>query len=358
MRARSTLLLLLVLVVSCKSSSRAPEPASIGALSAAQAQTLADSLTPVLASCDEQALDAHFNWEWLFRVAARQSGNGAKQERALYKMLRERQGLAREFLCVDGEIAYVGLRNRSDGQALVYRVKTDEGLDFVEFDIGKEASGEPRCLDRQAYRSGWRLRDLLATGPRLEGDIATLVRMRSALASAPKDAIDESKKYSDVSPIQSLAVLAAAHIGADAYRAALSDFHERFPDDLSVYLQAYDVLAGLGHYKLADEAVVALQEGIGDEDGLLTTRVALLIEAKDFDLATELAEKALRAHPEQQEAHYRLLEVHVEHRNFAGAVAVMRLLGERFNVRFTEDSMDTSHSAYVELLASDEWSAY
>ncbi|MCP4448169.1 MAG: hypothetical protein GY811_22950 [Myxococcales bacterium] len=59
-----------------------------------------------------------------------------------------------------------------------------------------------------------------------------------------------------------------------------------------------------------------------------------------------------------QEARYRLLEVHALSRNFPGALAVMRLLGERLNVRFTEEGIDTSHPAYVELLASDAWAAY
>jgi hypothetical protein len=353
------LLFVVMLLVSCKSTSRSPAPAAVTAPSEAETQALADSLTAALVSCDQPALATLVNWEWLFRTAARGSGTGAEQERTLYELLRARTGLAKELVCEgNSQIAYVGLRKHSDGQGLLFRLETEAGPNYIEFSIGKEQGGQARCLDRHDYRSGWGLSELLATGPRLEADVAALARIRSSLATDPNDALNDAKNYPERRSIHALAVSAAGHISEKDYRQTLSEHLTLFPDDLSVYLQAFEVLAALGQHELADEALVALQVGVGDEDGLLSTRVALLLEAENFTLATNLAEKALAAHPEQQEAHYRLLEVHALNRNFAGAVAVMRLLGERFNIRFSEEGMDTSHPAYVELLASDEWVAY
>jgi len=358
MRARCLMPLLLIVLVTCKSPSRAPEPQTVVAASKAEALALVNSLTPALASCDEATLATLFHWDWLFRTSARASGVDAKEEKALYDLLRERAGLAAEFVCeADTQIAFVGVRESRAGLSLVYRLKTETGPSYIEYLVGTLA-GEVKCLDRIDYRSGWHLSQLLATGPRLKADVEALARLRSALVSSPQDVVEESKNYSGSLPIQTLAVVASAHLGEKPYREALAHHQSQFPSDLSVYLQVYETLGVQGAHALADEALLALQTGLGDEDGLLTTRVALLLEAKDFSRATELSEKALAAHPEQQEAHYRLLEVHVENRNFAGAVAVMRLLGERFNIRFSEDGMDTTHPAYVELLASDEWSAY
>jgi hypothetical protein len=358
MRARFLMPWLLLVLASCKSPSRAPEPQTVVAASRAEALALVNSLTPALASCDEASLGALFHWDWLFRTAARASGVDAKEERALYKVLGERTGLAAEFVCEPAtQMAFVGLRETGAGLSLIYRLKTETGPSYIEYRVGKLA-GETRCLDRIDYRTGWHLSELLASGPRLKADVEALARLRSALLSSPQDVAKEAKKYSYSLPIQTLAVVASAYLGEKPYREALANHKSQFPEDLSVYLQVYETLGVQGAHALADEALLALQTGLGDEDGLLTARVSLLLDAKDFARATELAEQALAAHPEQQEAHYRLLEVHVENRNFAGAVAVMRLLGERFNVRFSEDGMDTTHPAYVELLASDEWSAY
>tara|TARA_R110002096_G_scaffold44526_13_gene120724 strand:- start:371613 stop:372692 length:1080 start_codon:yes stop_codon:yes gene_type:complete len=354
------LLLLVMLFASCKSSSgRGPAPAPVVPISEPEAQALASELTGALTSCDEAALARLVNWEWMFRTAARASGAKAKQEKALYEVLRGREGLGKEFLCEgSSQIAFVGLRTGAQGQGLVYRMDSETGPNYIEFSVGKEQGGPARCLDRHDYRSGLRLSELLATGPRLHADVEALAKIRASLATAPREAFEEAKNYTERPSIYALAVVAAAHIGEREYRAALGEYEKRFPGDLSVYVQALETLSALGEYQLADEALLALQAGTNDADGLLSARVALLLSAKNFSLATELAEKALAAHPEQQEAHYRLLEVHVLNRNFAGAVAVMRLLGERFNVRFSEEGMDTSHPAYVELLASDEWSAY
>ena len=102
-----------------------------------------------------------------------------------------------------------------------------------------------------------------------------------------------------------------------------------------------------------------LDKSIGGDSYLNEVRVGLLLEeGKDFDTATKLAEQFLQERPDSEDAHYLLLGVHIANKNFAGAVAVMRLMGERFELVFEEEGLDPSFSNYVALKDSPEWEAY
>ncbi len=329
----------------------------------AEALALAVPLAQALVSCDEPALAELFDKDWLFRLAARSSGVGAKQERLLYEALKTRQGFAREFLCLAPKtvLAFIGFREAQGEQSLVFRATNQDvadHIDFLEFRIGKGGDGKVRGLGRLRYRDGWHLWEKLAASPQLQELLVALDAMGMKLQSDPSAVRTMATKYSDQRSALALDLRAASYLTKADYKTALANYQKRYPRDLSIYMQVYEDLAASGKYELADEAIVAVQLGLGDESILLTERVSLMLESEQFARATKLAEDALVAAPGQREAHYRLLEVHVESRNFAGAVAIMHLMGERFNVRFTEAGMDTSHPAYVELIASPEWASY
>jgi tetratricopeptide (TPR) repeat protein len=174
----------------------------------------------------------------------------------------------------------------------------------------------------------------------------------AALAALPKKA-QESK------PLQLLKIQAASAVDDASYEAAIAGYEKLFPGDPSLNLVSIDGFIVRKNFSEALKVVDRLDESLGGDPYLDELRVSLLLQnGKDLDRATEIAEKSLAAQPESEDAHYLLLGAHVANRNFAGAVAIMRLMGERFDLVFEEEGLDPGDANYMALKASPEWAAY
>ncbi len=284
--AQAAILVALVMSIlpSCKAE-RFAGPANTAPLSKAEADTLAASLVEAVGKCDEPGLDALFDREWLLRTAAQKSGTSVGDRKKRYGMLSAEESVRRDLVCIPGaELVYLGTRQSALGQVLVIRTTQAEqpgsSANYYEFLVGKSEGGKARCLDRFDYQGGWRASTLLGAGPSAMAEAQAIALgpaplVASGAPGAAKRVDEESKKYPESLRLGVLPVDVAVSAGDENYRQAFAVHLERYPTDLSVYLQVSASLTNRGAYALADEALVALQDGLGDEGGLLSTRVSL-----------------------------------------------------------------------------------
>lgn len=346
-------------------------PEELAALSLEEANAFAVTLSAALNTCDKAELDRFIDVHSMMLSAARQSNARGRQQRELLAGMRENSGDIRSQFCASGQASdgmhFLRVRERGGKQALLFRSVTDDSLNYIEFYAGKSKDGSTKVDDIYIYMNGQSFVETLTQMiDVLLGDdsiVAAFEKISSQLSSDPAAALRAiealPKSARDSKPLQLLKIQAASTIDDATYGAAIAEYEGLFPNDPSLNLVSIDGYIVRKNYEKALEVIDNLETSLGGDEYLDELRIGLLLEeGKDLGRATTLAEKAVTAQPESEDAHYLLLGVHVANRNFAGAVAIMRLMGERFELVFETDGLDPSDPDYTALKASPEWEAY
>ncbi len=346
-------------------------PEELAPLSEEEAGLFATRLTQSLNSCDKAELHKLIDIQSMMRRAARLSSAKGQQERQVLEGMRRSSSDLRSQFCGSpsggSALHFLRVHKRGGKQALLYRTIMEESFNYLEFYAGKSADGQIKIDDVYIYMSGQTLAENLAQmiDIMLNDDsvVDAMENISDKIASNPAGALSAlqalPEKAQKAKPMQLLKIQAAAALDDETYAAAIKSYEALFPGDPSLNLVSIDGLILRKSYQKALRAVDNLDNSLGGDPYLDQVRVGLLLdEGKDLDRATELAEKALQADPESEDAHYLLLGVHMANRNFGGAVAIMRLMGERFELVFEEEGLDPSDPNYIALKASPEWEAY
>jgi hypothetical protein len=373
MTKRAVLFLLLSLSIAsiaCKGKGAAA-PEELAALSLSEANAFATTLGAALNTCDKAQMHRLIDVHSMMRRAARQSKAKGREQQELLVGMRQNGGDIRAQFCGSGQgsegMHFLRIHERAGRQALLFRSVTEESLNYIEFYPGKSKDGSTKVDDIYIYMNGQTLVETLTQMiDVLLGDesmVAAFEKISADLESDPAAAFRAiealPKKARDSKPLQMLKIQAASSIDDEAYGATIAGYEALFPGDPSLNLVSIDGYIARKNYPKALDVIDKLDASLGGDDYLDELRIGLLLEeGKDLGRAVELAEKAVTANPESQDAHYLLLGVHVANRNFAGATAIMRLMGERFELVFETDGLDPSDPDYNALKASPEWEAY
>ncbi len=373
MTKRAVVFLILGLAIAsigCKSKG-VTAPEELAALSDEEAAAFASTLSSALNTCDKAALHKLIDLNSMMQRAVRQSKARDQQQRELLIRMHENTGDFRTQFCRSGTYSdgmhFLRVRIRAGKQALLFRSVTEESFNYIEFYAGKSKDGSTKVDDIYIYLNGQTMDETLAQRiDVLLGDdtvVAAFVKVSAELKSDPAAAFRSIEampsEAHDSKPVQLLKIQASASIDDATYVATIAEYERLFPGDPSLNLVSIDGYIVRKNFAEALRVVERLDESLGGDEYLDELRIQLLLdEGKDLGRATELAEKAVTAQPESEDAHYILLGVHVANRNFAGAVAIMRLMGERFELVFESEGLDPGDPDYSALKASPEWEAY
>mgnify|MGYP001556077466 CR=1 FL=1 len=359
----------LLAIAACKSKGKGMEaPETLVPISESEADAFAKKLETALGQCDQGALATMIDVDSMVRTAIIKSAVPANQQQALEF---DEAGLAeiRQRFCKkpDGQKSptYLRWQERDHQQVLLFRFDLLGGLNYLEFRVGRNSQSKIKVDEAQIYSQQRRMTEILRDAfddlMKTPGSAALAKIQASDLEPAALlqkiESMEPALRDSKIAQIA--AVEAAASLDGAQYQKAIDNYRALFPTDRSLDM---NIITGYGEQKnfsAALQTVDQLDRSLGGDPYLDRARIMLLLdEGKDLARATTLAETTVQASPADKEAHYLLLEVHVEARNFPGAVAIMRLMGERFELVFDEEGIDKSDAGYRALLESPEWQAY
>ncbi len=291
------------------SRSELAAPEKRKAVSEEVANAFAGTLQASLRQCDVSALSSQFDLEWMMREAVVKSGIPSKEQKAAFRELKTQIPMVRGEFCEFGKngstIAFLRSNRRPKGSTVLFRIARERALNYIEFYVGEDSQHSIAAFDMYQHQLG---EDLSQT-------IAKTIR---GLYDLPVEA-------------------------------------SQAPTDLQLYQEFLET----EQTEKAVDALARLSKELGGDAALRKVQIGLLLDAGILlKRATELAEEAVQENPDDKECYFLLMESHVATRNHAGSVALMRLMGERFEMVFQEEGIDASDPNYAALLASPEWAAY
>lgn len=123
--------------------------------------------------------------------------------------------------------------------------------------------------------------------------------------------------------VQMLRVRAAVGLGPDAYKQALGELAQTFPDDPAIALIEIDGALDVADFAAALHWIDVLENVIGVDAFIESTRVVALIRKGDLDKALERAEAAVKLEPTLTRALEIKLDVLIARKQWADVLDVM-----------------------------------
>ncbi len=259
-------------------------------------------------------------------------------------------------LCEPGDERQVTLlRVRDvDGQpAPLLRVLGDDGLNYLQFTLTKDARGETRAVDIYPFAAGEPMSAAmagLARGTMAEGPLAgfTLEQAidrvdRAASAGDHAEAIrmlDEMpENVRTTKAIQLKRLQLAANVGGIDYASAIADFERRFPDDPALAMVSLDGLSMRGDWVGAAAQVARIEALVGGDPHLGGMRASLLMKAGRDDDGLTLARTTLSAAPDTTSAWDALVMGLAHKGEFAGIAKAIEEMRTRLQLDITADGL-------------------
>ncbi len=356
---------------SCKSGTSAPE--TLKPVTDEEATTFAKTLEETLDTCNGAKLKALVDVEAAMRRAIRKSTIPKGQQEVVLKgMLRGAQnGNVLSQLCGTGEenaiARFVRLRERDQRKSALFRLSSSEGINYVEFYLGKSKDDRVIADNFYAYLSGT---DLVET---FRAPLDALIETPSAaqsfgevlttLDSDPKRGLARMASLPpslrNVKMLQVAAVVAAIQVDEATYANAISTYEKLFPNDPSLDLITIDGLVMAKKFTEALASIDRFEAALGGDPYLNQLRAGILIEqGKDFGKAAKHAAQAIESEPTDTDSYYLLLAAELANKNAVGAVAAIDALAKTFDLSFGPADAVGYAETFPEFPESREWQAY
>ncbi len=324
----------------------------------AEADTFARRLASALQPCDGRALQRFLDMDGLMRTAVAQSKAPSEAKKDVLAGMRESLDSFVGRLCSGANSTYHLLRVREDHgiRKALFRFLGDDGVNYLEFYIGKNDKDEVLAYDFYSFLSAERVSDtlsnLLDTGfgdvevmrnpERLARAMAEVERhmaanrfeeARAALASLPK-----SLRTSHTIMLHDLQI--AANLDEATYLAAIDAFEAKFPDDPSLDMVLLDGFYMRKAYAEAAASVERLSRRVGGDPYLDALRAGILSEQGKHAEARALVKRAWDAEPELENIHWVRARVAAREGRFDEVSAALGHLHTAFGVTFTRADIE------------------
>lgn len=369
----SYLALMLCAAAGCRS--KAKPPPTPEAVTMAEAQALGEAIERSLAVCEPSTLDDALDIEHTVRLAAAGHSLTDAERRDIVKGAKSAMALGRE-LCADvasgSQYRLLRAREQAGEVSLVFRSLGEQGLNYLEFYVGKGPADQPRIYDAYMYINGERFSETM--GDMLAAFMGSKDLQRSATtfsreiqnardhlraneleqAGAALRRLPPAMKVRK--PVRLLEVMVAFD-DDEAYEKAIASYEAAYPGDPSLDLVSID-----GHLlrKQYDEGIAALErldQRIGGDPYLQVLGATFLSEKGDLDGAWTRVQDAIAREPELENAYWVAIMIALERESFDDAVAIMTTLRDRFEVQFDPDLM-AGEALYAGFLQSPQWTAW
>lgn len=341
----------------------------------AEAETFARRLASALEPCDGTALLRFLDVDTIMRTAvARSSAPRSAKKGMLAGMTAQLETFASR-LCGDPLSTYHLLRVRTDQgvSKALFRFLGDDGVNYLEFYIGKNEQGEVLAYDMYSFLSAElvseTMRELIDRGVKdrdLMKDPTQLTRImaevqahmaanRFAEARAALATLPESLRTGHTVMLNDLQI--AANMDEETYLAAIAAFEKKFPGDSSLDMVLLDGFYLRKQYDEATAAIGRLSKRIGGDPYLDALRAGILSEQGKHVAAREAVERALAAEPSLENIHWVRARIAARDKHFAEVAEVLAHLQTAFGVTFTSTDI-TADPDLAEFAQSAEGKAF
>lgn len=254
------------------------------------------------------------------------------------------------------------IHEQDGGRRVLVRMLSDGGLNYHDYVLTKRPGGRAQAADVFVYFSGelvstsmrramlplavQQSRNLIDRLTRSESDY---VKHQSAILKVIQTSNngphDETLRLFDTLPesvktdknLLLARIRAAQNIGDDAlYAAAIEDFRRAHPDDVAVDIISLDYYVLRNQTKPAMAAIDRLDEQVGGDPYLDVFRAGIAVQAENFPLAREAAERAVKNLPDLRAPLDTLLDIVLHDEDHKATLAVLTKLRDRFGVTFKD----------------------
>jgi hypothetical protein len=266
-------------------------------------------------------------------------------------------------------------------RALVRAIDSDQGVDYLDFEMARRPSGKVRAIDVYVFISGERLtkmirgfylplaanqsRSVVEKLLKSESDMVKAVSKLKSLA----DAVREEKPqealaiYNALPPgakkeksVMLLRLQAAQAMNDDSvYLAAMDDLAKTFPNDPCVELTSVDSFVIRKDYVKALAAIDRLENSVGGDPYLSVIRARILVEEGKPDDAAKMAQKAVEAEPSLPDTHFCRLQVANGQKKYADMVKYLREYKDMFDDALEEIDSEPEFAGFA---GSSEYKEY
>lgn len=372
-------LVVCLLVLGC--SRPAPE-VEVDPVTTEQATAFAAELAKAAQPCDEAKLRALIDDK---AMLARFQKGGTSMPTAFAADQLERDHVGAKVLCAWQAKAedYKLLRIRTvDGQPrpLFRRIMKDArtGLRAVGYDelmLGTTRSDHKvRIIDVYSFIQGQWLTESLRglTDATIEAGTedaqAIAEKLQKARTLQQAGQAKEALELVDSVPpkvrksraTQMMRVSLASAISQEAYKAALDEVAQTFPNDPSVAMLEVDGAFLRADYDAALRDIELVDRSLGGDPWQNALRAEALLHRNkpgDLALAAQAAKKATDAEPTLAKGWWAMLDVQLVKQDWPGSLATMDELARRFGAQF-EDAVLRKSAAYTGLVATPEYAAW
>lgn len=365
MRALSILVAVTCALGACKSSN--PPARKVAPPTLAEAEAFAKDFASKMSPCSATALNDALDFDMVITraVAGRNIPGGAVKQ-----IKREAPSIGGKFCSQLSEASYTYLRTQMiDGAPQpLFRVITGTAVNYHQLELDKH-NGTIRAADIYLYATGERLSDtfgklfdsMIETSVREAGE--SMQRVQRLVAAGKHDealaalkAMPEKLRTSK--PLMLMEVQISSNVNDDTkYLAAIEAYGRAFPNDPSLDLVMVDGAYLRKEWAEVHRLVDKLEQRVGGDPYLELLRAEALGESGKRAEAIASAKKATEAEPTLEQAWWQLMTQQSAAQDFAGAVATLGVLSEKFDADVTEDTL-RSDERFGGLVESAEFAAH
>ncbi len=246
-------------------------------------------------------------------------------------------------------------RTGNELRALV-RVVSGDVLDYVDLVLHRTTKGDIRVGNIYSLKTGRSIREELVAAATLDmPDAQKLSALMKSVQAQEFDAVltqyaELPQTVQGLRSTQYIRLAAASQVGEDAFVAALEDYRQKFPGDVSAdFLRLEQNLADVDP-KEAFTCIDRIDEAVSQDVYTNQLRSQVALAGKDFAKAMEYAKKVVDAEPDLVAPYWAVVYAAAQQGDFADAVAWLK---KTKNV-----DPDKEYVGGVELFESPEYAAF
>ncbi|MBN2023757.1 MAG: hypothetical protein JW809_13300 [Pirellulales bacterium] len=328
-----------------------------------------------------KAFNTCFDWD-AFVATATRGFEDAKVSRKAFRRgfdegMTSRTGFAAS-LCANrrGEVKYNFLRLHDvDGKrhALFRSIMPDGQVDYHDHVLARQPGGRAISVDLFVFLGGEKLSDtfrklfvravaahsrsLLGRLTEREGQLIAKSEEIEAMTvllqdGLPRDALDIYKSLPpSVQRERQVLVVgleAAARVGENDYRQAMTNLDKLSKDDPSIYLLLIDQYAFGRQFAKAMECVDRLDKALGGDPYLDTLRATYFMEEDQYELARKFASRAMEDPNVTEEAYMVLMTMSLRRRDHDETSRLLDVLERRYHVEIGDLATLPGYTEYVQ----------
>jgi hypothetical protein len=366
-----------------------PEPPAGPPVTDEECRAFVAAVDGAVQSRDVAAFSALVDWDALLKTAtagievAESSRKGFVQ--GVKSSMQQEQGVVPRIVATvkeGGSFTFLHQRARDTNQTALFRlVMPDSNVgNYYEFVLARRPDGKVRAVDIHDFLSGELISQamrriyipvaaqvsrglqgrLRGTEPLFMKNLPRFEQMTTEVRNGrPAEAL---KIYRQLPPelqkdknLLMRRIEAAQEVSDEEYSRAIEDFRTAHPDDPCIDMISIDYYLLKKDYPRALACIGRLEQAVGGDPYLNITRANIHTEEKRYDVAKQDAQRAIAQEPSLQDAYWSLVTISLHEHDYAGTVALLNQLGERFRIPFGDM---TQLPVFSEFVKSPEYRAW